>query len=224
MLGLVLPMDLVQRFQLENDIRRPFDEGDFDGAVTAGLRGYGPEVLELLMAFHRNEDDAAEVFSLFAEQLWRSIQSFTWSSSFRTWTYVIARRTSFHYTKQKRRRASRTIPFPEGSELSGIEEKVRSETLSYLRTARRTRLLQLRDALAPEEQMLLMLRVDRQLPWNDLARVLHEEATELDKEALKREAARLRKSFQTVKDKLYAMAQQEGLVEPGKKGRRKTAP
>jgi RNA polymerase sigma-70 factor, ECF subfamily len=60
-----------------------------------------------------------------------------------------------------------------------------------------------------------VLRIDRGLSWSDLARVLHEgeEDAALDDEALAREAARLRKRFQLVKDKLREMAKKEGLLE-----------
>lgn len=54
--------------------------------------------------------------------------------------------------------------------------------------------------------MLLVLRVDKDLAWNELARVMHpEEAEPLDEEGLKREAARLRKRFQHVKERLLEL-------------------
>src|SRR5262249_42928021 len=132
---------------------------------------------------------------------------------FRTWAYGIARRTSLHYQRDARRRAARFSPWPEGTNLSRIEAQVRTETQAALRTERRTRIAALRDALPPEDQQLLMLRVDRQLAWNDLAEVLREEGEPLTGEALKREAARLRKRFQAIKEKLHDMARREGLLK-----------
>jgi RNA polymerase sigma-70 factor (ECF subfamily) len=55
-----------------------------------------------------------------------------------------------------------------------------------------------------------VLRVDRGLAWDELARVFSEQ--DLDEEALTREAARLRKRFQLVKEKLKALAEREGIV------------
>lgn len=205
-------MDPTTRDELELQIRRLCDARDFDGATSAALRGYGPEVMEFLIAFHRSEDHASEVFSLFAEGVWRSIKGFLWTSSLRTWAYVIARRASLRYRRKARRRAAHEAPLPEGSELSAIEQQVRTETLDFLRTERRNRLLQLRESLLPEDQALLLLRVDRRLAWQDLARVLHDGDAELEGDALKREAARLRKRFQLVKAKIYEMARREGLV------------
>jgi RNA polymerase sigma-70 factor, ECF subfamily len=200
------------RDDLEDDIRRPWDQGDFNEAVVVALQGYGPEVLRFFAALHRSEDDASEVFSIFCEEVLRSIASFAWRSSFRTWAYVLARRASAHYRREASRRAARHAPVPDSSATSAIQAKVRTETLSYLRTERRSRLVQLRDSLEPDDRALLVLRVDRKLAWNDLARVLHEDGTELDDAGLRREAARLRKRFQHVKTKLYEMARREGLV------------
>ena len=83
------------------------------------------------------------------------------------------------------------------------------------RTETKTRLQALRDALPEEDRMLLVLRMDRQLAWNELARVLAEADGDvpLDDAALAKEAARLRKRFQLVKDRLREQAKKEGLIE-----------
>src|SRR6516162_8285452 len=84
------PMDARERDQLEAEIRRRAAAEDFAGAADAAMRGYGREIYELLAALHRRDDDAAEVFSLFAEGMWRGLPSFSWRSSFRTWAYAVA--------------------------------------------------------------------------------------------------------------------------------------
>ena len=91
--------------------------------------------------------------------------------------------------------------------------QLRTPTASYLRTSHKDRFAALRDSLPEDERMLLVLRVDKQLGWNDLARVMHEGGPEpLDDEALKREAARLRKRFQLLKERLLEM--KKALEEP----------
>lgn len=202
-----------ERDALEARISSALAAGDRDRAVTALLQGYGPEVLRFLAALHRDEDEAAEVFSKFAEAIWTAAEGFKGQSSARTWAYAIARRTSLRHRRDARRREARFQPFPEGSALSDVEARVRTETLSFLRTERRSKLAALREALPPEDQMLLMLRVDRKLAWNELALVLSEDNdAPLAGEALKREAARLRKRFQTVKDRLREAGRREGLI------------
>lgn len=209
-------MDAQHREDLEAEIRRRAEGGDLAGAAEHALRGYGREIFEFLAALHRHDDDAAEVFSLFAEGLWRGLPRFAWRSSFRTWAYGVARKASLRFRRDARRRAARAAPLPDASRLEAIVAEVRTATLSWLRTDRKSRFAALRESLPPEDQALLLLRVDRQLSWLDLARVLHEDdATPLEGEALKREAARLRKRFQLLKEKLYEMGRREGLVGGG---------
>jgi RNA polymerase sigma-70 factor (ECF subfamily) len=70
--------------------------------------------------------------------------------------------------------------------------------------------------LPQEDQELLMLRVDRDLPWDALAEVLRgDDEIPLTPDVRKREAARLRKRFQLIKDRLREMARREGLLGEG---------
>ena len=201
------------RDELERTIRQHCDRGELQLGAAAAIRGYGPEVFGFLVAFHRGEEEAAEVFSEFTERLWRGLPGFAWECSFRTWAYAIARNASLSYRRDRRRRAALHVPLPDGSDLSALGQKVRSETVSYLRTQRKTRVAALRDALPAEDQALLVLRVDKQLPWNDLVRVMHpEDGPPLTDEIIAREGARLRKRFQLIKEKLYELGRREGLV------------
>lgn len=211
-------MDPRQREELEGDIRRRVAAGDLGGAAEIAMRGYGREIFEFLTALHRREDDAAEVFSLFAEGLWRGLPGFAWHCTFRTWAYAVARRSSLRFRRDARRRAARLLPVSDSSPLLAVAAEVRTDTQPFLRTEGRSRFAALRASLPPEEQALLMLRVDRQLAWTELAQVMHEDdATPLAGEALKREAARLRKRFQLVKERLYELGRREGLV-PSREG------
>jgi len=202
-LGLV-PADT--REQLEADIRRLCLKQDFEAATTAALRGYGQEIYGFLLGFHRRDEDAAEVFSLFSEKVWKGLRTFDWASSFRTWAYTIARNTSLRYRGTTVKRARRFPALPDGSFLEEIAERVRSATKSYLRTEVKDRVAQLRESLSPEDQMLLVLRVDRKLAWLDLARVLRDESATPSNEELNRESAKLRKRFQTIKEKLLDLS------------------
>src|SRR5262245_6901627 len=121
-------MDARVREQIEEEIRRSFDAGSLDAAAEAALRGYGRELYAFLAALHRDAADASEVFSLFLEGMWRSLPGFGWQSSFRTWAYGVARRTSLRYQRDTRRRVARLTPWPEGTDLSRIEAQVRTET------------------------------------------------------------------------------------------------
>ncbi|MBK8256811.1 MAG: sigma-70 family RNA polymerase sigma factor [Polyangiaceae bacterium] len=197
----------------ESRLLEALADGEQNLAVTLLLQRYGPEILGFLAALHRSEDDAGEVFSMFAEAVFKSIAAFEHRGSIRAWAYAIARHASLRYRRDARRRDARIRPFADDKALSDVEAKVRTETLSFLRTEKRSKLAALRDALPADDQVLLMLRVDRQLPWNELALVLHDvDEKPLTNEALKRESARLRKRFQTLKEQLREAGRRAGLL------------
>jgi RNA polymerase sigma-70 factor (ECF subfamily) len=208
--------DPKEREELEREIRRLSEAGDVSGATTAAIAGYGAEVMRFLFAIHAREEAASDVFSLFAEGVWRGLPGFAWECSFRTWAYAVARRSSLRYRRDAARRARKHVPFEESSEMAAVEQRVRTATLSYLKTERRNRFAELRDALPPDDRTLLVLRVDRGLAWNDLARAMRDEDGPIPPEELAREAAKLRKRFQAIKDRLVAVGRREGLVRARK--------
>jgi RNA polymerase sigma-70 factor (ECF subfamily) len=200
--------------ELELAIRGLCEKNDWSAATTAVLRGYGHEVFGYLVAIHHDTDQASEVFSIVSEQVFRGLPSFAWQCSCRAWVYTVARNASSRFWRGAARRAKRFVPLSSGH-LSELEAQIRSETLSFLKTERAAAARALRASLSEEDQTLLILRVDRRLPWNELARVMlgEEPATA---EALKRIAARLRKRYQLIKDKLSKQMK----VEPARDTRR----
>jgi RNA polymerase sigma-70 factor (ECF subfamily) len=198
------------RERLEADVRAQCERGDQGAAATLAIEGYGPELLGFLIAIHRDEDDATDAFSEVCEVLWRRLPTFAWESTLRTWAYAIARNVS----RTRKRDAARRARHIAGGEsaLEGVAEAVRQQTLSYLRTEKRALLQELRDRLPEEDRMLLVLRIDRKLDWKDLARVFAETQGDADPGAIaiEREAARLRKRFQKLKERIRDLARREG--------------
>lgn len=196
-------MEQLARQALEDKIRDFCLAGDYNSAITCALRdGYGREILSFLLARHRKEDDAQEVFGRFSEALVKSIRGFSWASTFRTWAYVLAVRASRRHIRETRQSRRRTVPLPENSSALALWK----ELLSSLGTELRPSFVKLRENLLPEDRTLLILRVDRELEWRDIAHILDETETEMDENALAREAARLRKRFQLLVDKLREQA------------------
>jgi RNA polymerase sigma-70 factor (ECF subfamily) len=200
------------RQRLEDAVRAHCDAGDYDTAATLVVRGYGPELLGFLVGVHASID-ANDAFAELCEVLWRNLHAFAWQSTLRTWAYGVARNVSRTLRRDAARRRRRENPVGE-SALDEIVRSVRTETLPYLKTQQRTRLQALRDELPEQDRMLLILRVDRRLEWNEIVRVLAEtdEAALQDNAFVRREASRLRKRFQTLKNRLRAAAS-EGLVD-----------
>ena len=193
-------MDAGEREQLEEALRRAFDAGDFDQVATLALTGYGPEILGYLVGVLRSPGDADEVFSEFCVDLWASLPRFRWECSFRAWGYTLARHRAYALSRDPARRG---VPLSSVPELEDLAARVRTATRDYLRTEVKDRVARLREQLDDEERTLLILRVDRDLSWAEVARILDiGEPT-------------LRKRFERVKAHLRELAAADGERELG---------
>lgn len=194
----------------ESELRRACDVGDYRTATTLAIERYGPEIFGVLAARLRSDADAADVFSLFAESLWRGLPGFQWRSTLRAWAYRIARNATVRWAMSSDRKPERNVPM-EGAGIFELAERVRSSTLAHLRTDVKSEVRRLREELPEADQMLLILRVDKDLEWDEVAAALVDD--DLPTDELKREAARLRKRFQLVTEKLRSLARERGILD-----------
>ncbi len=184
-------MDVRAPVDLEGRMRALLAAGDERGAATEAMRAIGPKILGYLRAILRDEADAGDAFSVWAEHLWRGIGSFRGDASFRTWAFKIAYNAALNVRNEAWRRLGR--PFDTG-EASRLADEIRTRT-AVREERRRTRLEQIRETLTADEQTLLTLRIDRQLSWDDIADVFSPSGERVD-------AAALRKRFQRLKERL----------------------
>jgi RNA polymerase sigma-70 factor (ECF subfamily) len=187
----------VERKALEAAIGERLDAGDSTAAATLAIRGYGPEILGYLAAILRDEDAAAESFSRFAEDLWKGLAGFRRQSSFRTWAYRVAWSAAQDTAGDVFLRRARRLAT---GEMLKLVKSVRSNSAEFLEGAAQARLEAMRANLGPDEQTLLILRLNRGLSWKDVAHVLSSPREPLD-------AVAVRKRYSRVKDKLRRMAQ-----------------
>jgi RNA polymerase sigma-70 factor, ECF subfamily len=210
------------RADLEAALRAHCERGAHEDATEAAIRGYGPEILEYLTGVSRSETDAADAFALFCEDVWRGMPAFRWDSSFRTWAYAIAHRALMRIHRSPHRKSGRAIPLSRAPKVAAVAVEVRTSTVQYLRTSVKDRFASVRAELDPEDQALLELRIQRQLSWPEVARILlagdapSDEAddtggpedtslsVEPDAAAIERKAAMLRKRFERLKETLRA--------------------
>ena len=80
-------------------------------------------MLGYLTAVLRNEDDAHDVFSQFAEDLWKGLPGFRRESAVRTWAFRLAWHAASRYARDPYRKRDRQIATTEASK---IAEEVRS--------------------------------------------------------------------------------------------------
>ena len=185
---------------LDHRVRGLLAAGKIEDATTLALRELGPEILGFLSGV-LGDDDGDEVFSAFSEHLWRSLEGFQWRCTLRTWAYVLARNAISRFRRGARRHVEGRVPI---SELQEVLEAVR-KTRSTL-AARRSALTRLRNELPLEDRTLLILRVDRDLSFEDIALAFADDPEAFSDDDIKRESARLRKRFQLIKQRLVARA------------------
>jgi RNA polymerase sigma-70 factor, ECF subfamily len=187
--------------ELDERIRELILADKIKEATTLALRELGPEILGFLSGV-LGDDDGDEVFSAFSERLWRSLEGFQGRCKLRTWAYVLARHEITRFRRGTRRHVEGRVPI---SELKEVLEAVR-KTRSTLAADRRDTLTRLRDELPIEDRTLLILRVDRNLAFDDIALAFADNPEAFSDDDRKREAARLRKRFQLIKQRLVARA------------------
>ena len=196
--------------ELESRVRRSLAAADLEGSVRLILEGYGPEIFTYLLRSLRNEADASEVFSQFCENLWRGIGSFRERSSCRTWLFRLATNARSDFWRNPKHRRERRL---QTDEISKIEQRVRSQTLSSFSGRAEDRFARLRAALDRDEQTLLELRVEKEMGWSDIAEILSVPDESMTDDELKARAATLRQRYKRLKDKIREMARDEGLLD-----------
>lgn len=194
---------------LEGRIRALADAGENKLAATLAIESYGAELLRFITAMLRDEGASSDVFGQACEDIWCGIPQMRWHSTFRTWCYSVARNACYRHLRSPSQR--RSVPLSESAEVEKLTATVRAATQPYLRTEVKDAFARLRESLAPEEQELLTLRIDRDLDWNEIAQVLADGP--LDAASRRRAAATCRKRFERLTEKLRELALREGLID-----------
>jgi len=185
--------------QLEIQVRDLLAGGDFDQAATVALEELGPAILGWLRALH-GTDDGDEVFAAFAERLWKGLTGFRGESPLRAWAYRIAWNASHSFRSDAWQRRRRRLATSAASHLAA------SLSRSLGPSADEPRLRKLREMLPPDDHTLLVLRLDREMAWEEIAAVLSGSGEVVT-------AAALRKRYERLKERLARSARDEGLVD-----------
>jgi RNA polymerase sigma-70 factor (ECF subfamily) len=181
---------------LDDRVRQLAATGETSAAATEALRALGPQVLAYLRGLVRDEGDASEAFSAWAESVWRGVPAFRGESSLRTWAYRLAYHAALGAMGGAWRQRAR--PFQDG-EASRLAETMRTATAVRVDRQRGT-LDQLRAQLSDADRTLLALRIDQQLSWEEIAHVLAEDG-------VRPEPSTLAKRFERLKERLRSLLQ-----------------
>jgi RNA polymerase sigma-70 factor (ECF subfamily) len=183
------------RSSAERLIAEACARGDPRAAAVVGLRAYGDEILGYLRRLARDEEIAQDAFSDFCERMWRAIGNFRQEASFRTWAYTLA--WSAHAAQARdpyRRRGRRAVD----DELAQVAAEIRQSTAPHLKSAARDRLHAAREALDAEQRSLLILRVEKRLPWREIAAIMSADGPVVTEGALKKRLERIREQLRAL--------------------------
>ncbi len=189
---------------VEGRVTALLSAGDHRGAATEVIRGYGPRALGYLHRLLGNDTDAADAFSMFAEQVWRGMPNFEGRSSVKTWAFKAAWSAAMKVRDDAWRRLREGLPSSAASQLA---DEVRTNTALRFETLRQE-LEVLRAELTAEDQTLLALRLDQELTWDEVAEVLSTDGRVVD-------AATLRKRYERIKGRLAAIVRERRDRGPG---------
>lgn len=176
---------------------------DLDRAATLTIEAYGPQILGYLTALVGDHDDAADVFSSFSEDLWKGLPGFRRECSLKTWSYKLAWHAMQRFRRELHRVRGQRLRTSAAAQLA---DRIRTTTAIHLQTAVKDRVAALRSQLEPDDQSILILRIDRQLSWREVAHVLSTAEHPVDDKAL-------RKRFERLKSRLRELARKEGLLD-----------
>jgi RNA polymerase sigma-70 factor (ECF subfamily) len=186
------------RAALQARVQQLVEAGDASAAATEALRAFGPEILRFLRSVLRDEEDAADAFSHFAENLWKGLPRFRGQSSLRTWAFRIAWNSALTLRSDAWHRHGRRFATGEASQ---IAEEIRTKTVVRVER-QRDELDKLRQNLSAEDQSLLALRVDREFSWEEISEILSAGGKPV-------QALTLMKRFERLKKRLAEMLQEK---------------
>jgi RNA polymerase sigma factor (sigma-70 family) len=186
---------------------------DYRAAIVVVMEAYGTEIYSFLLAQFRGDVGAADdVFSGFTEDLWNGLPRFQWRCSVRAWCYKLARSGASRFRRSPHNKPNRRVPLSEAPFLEELVQPARTSTRPHLRTDVKDKFDELREKLSAEDRDLLILRVDRNLPWRDIAYAMQSTDAAPDDDQLKKLEAALRQRFAGIKDRLKRLAQEAGLL------------
>lgn len=206
--------DLRYRLVLEAEFERARATGERAVATRAALDLFGSEIFAFLQAHCRETTLATDAFADFAEDLWRGVSDFRGDSQLRTWVYTLARHAGDRQLRRRQVDQKRLVPLADAPEVESLIAQARNTTREYLRSEVKTGFRRLIEALPPEDQTLLHLRLyaTEKLSWIEIAKILHHSDAN-DELELSREAPRLRKRYERLITKLKQLAKDQGLVD-----------
>jgi RNA polymerase sigma-70 factor (ECF subfamily) len=192
--------------------RQAWARQDFETAATIVYEGYGRELYSFLLAQFPNTASADDVFSQFSEDFWRGLPGFGWRCSIRAWCYQVVRNAANRHRRAPHNDKKRHTPLSQSPWVDAALQSQRTNTRPHQQTEVKNEFQRLRERLAPEEQELLILRVDRNLSWHEVAHAMLGLEQSADEAQVRKKEAALRQRYTELKKRLRELATEAGLL------------
>jgi RNA polymerase sigma-70 factor (ECF subfamily) len=191
---------------LERRVEALIAGGDVAAAAAAAIEAHGASVYGYLCSLVPfSEDEAADVYSQWAEDVLRGLPGFRFECSLRSWAFKLAYHAAARHRRDPYRARGERLPSSAASRLAAPPP-----ASSVMPGGRRELLRKLRAAMPPDDQTLLFLRVDQELEWEEIATVMTSEG---GADAPGVTAVALRKRYERLKERLARLAREQGLLE-----------
>ena len=189
------------------DIKKAAVMALYGDGENDGQDGHGHHIYAWLRGVMKDDHDADEVFNEFFLAVFEDIGSYRGDGPLKSWLYRVARNTAHTFWRNRNQR--REVPLGVDDE---VIQKARTSTKEWKKSTVKDAFQLLRLELSEEEQTLLILRVDRDMDWEDVARVFIDVNESTPSDALPKEVNRLKQQFSRVKKKLKKLAIERKLL------------
>ncbi len=187
---------------VEARVFAPLDAGDARDAASVAIQAHGPAVFRYLSRL-LEPDDALDVFQQWAEDLWRGLPAFRRECRLRTWAFKLAYHALSRFHREPYQARRERLPSTAASRLAASV----AASSAMANDARRRALRELEARLTSEDRVLLHLRHEKELSWDEIAEILSagDGATVT--------AQTLRKRYERIKERLRQLAKDAGLLD-----------
>ena len=130
---------------------------------------YGDRVFNLGLKILRNSTDAEDVFQETFTTVFEKIHTFNEQSDLFTWIYRIATNQALKTAKQSRRK----FLFTQLEDADGIPDQAVNVLGELVKKDRTMRLNQMIQTLPNKQRTVLILRIEQELPFKEIAQILN---------------------------------------------------
>lgn len=208
-------MDAPTRAEIQAQVRAALEAGRTDEAVTLALRSHERDVNRHLRKLLRSRPDLQQdAYADFSEKLWRRLPAFEWRCSLHAWMLSLAWYAAQRTREQSHVRREVAMDVDDEHDVWRIEAVSRAPTGQFMQTGIKNKARELRLQLPTADQVLLDLRVARNLNYQDIAIAMGDVAENATAEQLELAARRMAARFNAAKGRLRKLMEEAGLLAP----------